>query len=42
MRYLDYLYGPEGYLLTNFGIEGKSYTMVDASLNLPTKSEKPG
>ena len=29
LRYMDYLYGPEGYLLTNFGIEGESYTLVD-------------
>jgi putative aldouronate transport system substrate-binding protein len=28
-RYLDYAYGKDGMLLFNFGIEGKSYTMVN-------------
>jgi putative aldouronate transport system substrate-binding protein len=28
-RYLDYAYSKEGMLLYNFGIEGKSYTMVN-------------
>ena len=28
-RYLDYWYSEEGILLTNFGKEGESYTMVD-------------
>ena len=29
VKYLDYGYGEEGYMLNNFGIEGKSYNMVD-------------
>jgi putative aldouronate transport system substrate-binding protein len=28
-KFLDYAYGEEGHLLTNFGIEGLTYTMVD-------------
>ncbi len=28
-KYLDYLYGEEGHMLANFGIEGVSYTMKD-------------
>lgn len=29
MKYLDYKYSEEGRMLSNFGIEGESYTMVD-------------
>lgn len=29
VKYLDYGYGEDGYMLNNFGIEGESYTMVD-------------
>lgn len=29
VKWLDYLYGEDGYLLMNFGVEGESYTMVD-------------
>lgn len=28
-KFLDYLYTDEGYMFGNFGIEGKTYTMVD-------------
>lgn len=37
VKYLDYFYGEEGHILTNFGIEGKSYTMVDGK---PTYTEE--
>ena len=37
IKYLDYFYGEEGHILTNFGIEGKSYTMKD---NKPTYTEE--
>ena len=30
-RFLDYGFGKEGHLLMNFGIEGKSYTMVNGN-----------
>ena len=36
VKYLDYGYGEEGYMLNNFGIEGESYNMVD---NYPTFTE---
>lgn len=29
VKWLDYAYGPEGHMLSNFGIEGVSYTMVE-------------
>jgi putative aldouronate transport system substrate-binding protein len=29
MKWINFLFSPEGYLLTNFGIEGESYTMED-------------
>lgn len=35
-KYLDYFYGEEGHMLSNFGIEGESYTMVDG---VPTYTE---
>lgn len=35
-KVLDYVYTDEGYLLTNFGVEGKSYNMVDG---VPTYSD---
>ncbi len=28
-RYLDYLFSEEGHILSNFGIEGESYTVID-------------
>lgn len=37
MRYLDYCFSDEGYLLCNFGIEGDDYTMVDG---VPTYTDK--
>lgn len=36
VKYLDYFYGEEGSRLANFGVEGKSYTMVDG---VPTYTE---
>ncbi len=35
-KFLDYLYTDEGYMFGNFGIEGKTYTMVDGK---PTYTE---
>lgn len=29
IQFLDFVYGDEGYLLSNYGIEGETYTMVD-------------
>ena len=29
VKWLDYAYGPEGHMLSNFGIQGVSYTMVE-------------
>ncbi len=29
VKYLDYMYGEDGHMLMNFGVEGKSYNMVD-------------
>jgi putative aldouronate transport system substrate-binding protein len=29
VKYFDYLYGYDGHMLMNFGIEGESYNMVD-------------
>ena len=37
IKFLDYAYGEEGSLLYNFGIEGKSYEMVDG---YPTYTEE--
>ncbi len=37
MRYLDYCFSDEGFLLANFGIEGDDYTMVDGE---PQYTEK--
>ena len=37
MKFLDYCFSDEGYLLCNFGIEGDDYNMVDG---VPTYTEK--
>ncbi|HEY5583832.1 MAG TPA: hypothetical protein VIK78_04990 [Ruminiclostridium sp.] len=34
VKWADYIYGPEGKLLSNYGIEGQSYTMVDGKPKL--------
>lgn len=36
-RYLDWLFSEEGIMISNFGIEGETYTMVDG---VPTYSEE--
>ena len=37
VKYLDFFYGDEGHMLANFGVEGKSYNMVDG---YPTYTEE--
>jgi putative aldouronate transport system substrate-binding protein len=40
VRFLDYGYGEEGFLLLNYGLEGKSYTLLDEAPKFPSLSDK--
>ncbi len=34
VKYLDFIYSQEGYMLSNYGVEGKTYNLVDGKVQL--------